>query len=229
MPLPQGAVQPWTHPSFIDAVANLQRDRQIRGSYQPDEVQFHDRCAVCTAALAVSLGHPFSPFLTTELERIQKEAIYQNRVFFTRNLVFVTPTEAWRISFEDALRFEKIHEETYGDFGFELVSVEPGSLAERVSFVKGWFQNTLPVFVNGFTPRSRLVIHNDSDLYSSTLFTLASLNVLLVPGAVVILDDFSMATHVFRAFADYRSAFMRSAHPVAMTSDYAAQVAFVFD
>jgi hypothetical protein len=100
---------------------------------------------------------------------------------------------------------------------------------ERVSFVKGWFQNTLPGFLNGFTPRSRLVVHSDSDLYSSTLFTLASLDKLLLPGVVVILDDFSMATHVFRAFADYRSAFMRSAHPVAMTSDYARVVAFVFD
>jgi hypothetical protein len=100
---------------------------------------------------------------------------------------------------------------------------------ERVSFVKGWFQNTLPGFRNGFTPRSRLVIHNDSDLYSSTLFTLASLDMLLVPGVVVILDDFSHATHVFRAFADYRSAFWRSAHPVAMTSNYALTVAFVFD
>jgi AAA domain-containing protein len=39
----QGTVQPWTHPSFIDVVANLQKDRQIRASYQPDEVQFHDR------------------------------------------------------------------------------------------------------------------------------------------------------------------------------------------
>jgi hypothetical protein len=35
---------------------------------------------------------------------------------------------------------------------------------ERVSFVKGWFQNTLPGFLNGFTPRSRLVVHSDSDL-----------------------------------------------------------------
>jgi O-methyltransferase len=100
---------------------------------------------------------------------------------------------------------------------------------DRVSFVKGWFQNTLSGFLNGFTPRSRLVVHSDSDLYSSTLFTLASLNTLLVPETVVILDDFSVATHVFRAFDDYKSSFMRSAHPVAMTSDYARVVAFVFD
>jgi len=132
----QGTVQPWTQPSFIDVIANLQKDRQIRASYQPEEVQFHDRCVVCTASLALYLGHAFSPFLTGELERIKKEAIYQNRVFFIRNLGFITPTEARRISFEETLRFEKIHEETYRDFGFELVSVEPRSLVERVGIIK---------------------------------------------------------------------------------------------
>src|SRR5258707_1824704 len=73
----QGTVQPWTHPSFIDAIANLQKDRQIRTSHQPDEVQFHDRCAVCTAALAVYLRYPVSPFLAPALERVRKEAIYE--------------------------------------------------------------------------------------------------------------------------------------------------------
>ncbi|HEY2017164.1 MAG TPA: AAA family ATPase, partial [Bryobacteraceae bacterium] len=128
--------EPWTHPSFIDTVVGLQRDRQIRASYQPDEIQFHDRCAVCTAALAVYLGYPVSPLLASELERVKTEAIYQNRVFFIRNLGFITPTEARRITFEETLRFEKIHEEIYRDFGFDLVSVEPGSLVQRVSIIE---------------------------------------------------------------------------------------------
>src|SRR5580704_6195725 len=85
----QGTVEPWTHPSFIDTIARLQRDRQIRAAYQPEEVQFHDRCVVCTAALAVYLGYPFSPFLAGELERIRKEGIYQNKVFFIRNPGFI--------------------------------------------------------------------------------------------------------------------------------------------
>ena len=131
-----GTVEPWRQPSFIDAIANLQRERQILASYQPDEVQFHDRCVVCTAALAVYLGYPVSPFLASELERIRKEAIYQNRVFFIRHLGFATPTEARRISFEETVRFEQIHEEAYRDFGFELISVERGSLADRVSMIK---------------------------------------------------------------------------------------------
>lgn len=131
-----GLFETWRDPSFIDAIAHLQRDRQIRASLQPDAVQFHDRSVVCTAALAVHLGYPFSPFLAAELERIQKEAIYEKRVFFIRNLGFVAPTEARRITYEDALRFEKIHEETYRDFGFELFPVEPASLAERVTLIK---------------------------------------------------------------------------------------------
>ena len=132
----RGSTQPWMKASFIDDIAHLQKDRQIRASCQTDVVQFHDRCVVCTAALAVYLGYAFSAFLASELKRIKEEAIYQNQVFFIRNLGFVTPTEARRISFEDTVRFEKIHEETYRDFGFELISVEPGTLAERVGIIK---------------------------------------------------------------------------------------------
>jgi predicted ATPase len=132
----RGTAQPWADPSFIDEIAKLQTDRQIRASFQPEEVQFHDRCAVCTAALAAYLGYPFSPVLVSELERITREGIFQNRVFLIRNLGFITPTEARRISFEETLRFEKIHEETYREFGFELIPVEPGSLAERASIIK---------------------------------------------------------------------------------------------
>ena len=132
----QGTAQPWTHVSFIDVIADLQRVRQIRASCQLDQVQFHDRSVVCTAALAVWLGRPFSPFLAGELERVKTQAIYQNRVFFVRNLGFVTPTAVRRISFEETVRFEKIHEETYRNFGFELVSVEAATLAERVRIIK---------------------------------------------------------------------------------------------
>lgn len=132
----QGTSEPWKHASFIDAVAKLQRERQIRSSYQPEDVQFHDRSVVCTAALATYLGYRFSPFLTSELERVRNEAVYETRVFFVRNLGFITPTQARRISFEETLRFEKIHEQTYCGLGFELVPVEPGSVLERTRKIK---------------------------------------------------------------------------------------------
>ncbi|MBV8674429.1 MAG: AAA family ATPase [Acidobacteriaceae bacterium] len=132
----QGNDEPWRDPSFIDAIVRLQRDRQMRASCQPDEIQFHDRCVVCTAALAVYLGYPPSSLLTSELERVKKEAVFETRVFFIRNLGFIKPTEARRITFEETLRFERIHEEVYRNFGFELIFVEPASLMERVSIIK---------------------------------------------------------------------------------------------
>ncbi|MGA8620087.1 MAG: AAA family ATPase [Candidatus Sulfotelmatobacter sp.] len=132
----RGIAEPWTHPSFLDSVADLQRQRQIRASRQPDEIQLHDRSAICTAALAAYLGYPVSVTLPRELERIKTEAIYQNRVFFVHNLGFIKPTEAGHISFKESLRFERIHEETYRGFGFELVPVLPGSVPERVATIK---------------------------------------------------------------------------------------------
>jgi predicted ATPase len=132
----QGVSEPWTHPSFIDLVADLQRRRQLRGSCEPNGIQFHDRSAICTVALAQDLGHPVSALLSRELERIERDIVFQKRVFFIRNLGYVTPTEARRISFEESLRFERIHEETYRSFGFEVVSIEAGSVLDRVSAIK---------------------------------------------------------------------------------------------
>lgn len=132
----RGTAEPWRDAAFIDEIAELQKKRQILACYEPPDIQFHDRSVVCTAALAVYLGFPFSPFLTGELKRIKNEAIYENRVFFIRNLGFVTPTEARRISFQETLRFERIHEEVYQDFGFELMFIEPSSVVERVSMIK---------------------------------------------------------------------------------------------
>ena len=132
----KGTLEPWRNPSFIDAVAGLQKLRLNQASFQQDEVQFHDRSVVCTAALASYLGFPLSPFLTSELESIEREAVFESRVFFIRNLGFIKPTEARRITFEETLRFERIHEETYRGFGFELLPIEPASLVERVTKIK---------------------------------------------------------------------------------------------
>lgn len=129
----RGISEPWASPSFIDSVVGLQRQRQFRALCQPDEVQFYDRSPVCTAALSFYLGYPFSAALTRELERIKAEAIYEQTVFFVRHLGVITPTDARRISFEEALVFERIHEEIYQSLGFSLISVEPGNLADRCS------------------------------------------------------------------------------------------------
>lgn len=139
-----GVAEPWTQPVFIDAVVRLQRERQLRAAQMRDDVQFHDRSAICTAALATYLGHPWSVVLRDELERIEAAAIYQRRVFFIRGLGFVTPSEARRISLEEALRFEAIHEQTYCAFGYELVAIAPGSLAQRVAEIERFVDASPP-------------------------------------------------------------------------------------
>ena len=52
------------------------------------------------------------------------------------NLGFIKATEARRISFEEALRFERIHEETYRRYGFDLVAIDAGDLLERMRVIK---------------------------------------------------------------------------------------------
>jgi predicted ATPase len=131
-----GRDEAWRDPSFVDSIVALQRQRQMRASSQPDEVQFHDRSAICTAALAIHLGHPISGALARELERIETEQIFQKRVFLIRNLGFITPTAARRILLEQALAFERIHEDTYRSFGFELVFVEPADVLTRAAAIK---------------------------------------------------------------------------------------------
>jgi predicted ATPase len=149
----RGIDEPWRNPSFIDSIVDLQQRRQIRASCQPDEVQFHDRSAVCTAALAVYLGRPISDTLSRELERIKTEEIYQKRIFVIRNLGFIMPTEARRISFEEALCFEQVHEETYRSFGYEIVSVEPASVPGRVAAIKVALQGANEDWSRGVEPR----------------------------------------------------------------------------
>jgi predicted ATPase len=79
-----GEAEPWKKPAFIDSVVDLQKQRRICAAYQPDDLQFHDRSPVCTAALAVYLEYPFSAALKRELEEITKEWVYETRVFLFR-------------------------------------------------------------------------------------------------------------------------------------------------
>jgi O-methyltransferase len=61
---------------------------------------------------------------------------------------------------------------------------------KRVSFVRGWFQNTVSEFLKGFDGSGTLLIHYDADLYSSTLFLLTTIW-HFVPYYYFIMDDFS--------------------------------------
>ncbi|HWJ40578.1 MAG TPA: AAA family ATPase [Candidatus Limnocylindrales bacterium] len=131
----QGVAEPWTHPFFIDDITSLQKLRQMRIG-DMSGVQFYDRSPLCTYALSVWLGFPISITLADEMERIEKAQIYEKQVFFIENLGFCEPSAARKITFEDSLKFEKVHEETYRSFDYECISVAPQDLAARVEQIK---------------------------------------------------------------------------------------------
>lgn len=131
-----GIAEPWRYPAFIDCIVKLQVQRQFRACDCPEQMQFHDRSVVCSVALATYLGHPISEMVKLEYERIQKESVFEKRVFFIENLGFIAPTAARTITFQEALQFERTHEETYRRFGFELIRIPPGTVAERFSAIK---------------------------------------------------------------------------------------------
>jgi hypothetical protein len=58
---------------------------------------------------------------------------------------------------------------------FSMDGKAPGPFDTRVLFIKGWFQNTLPGYLESLTHEGPALVHYDADLYSSTLFILATL------------------------------------------------------
>jgi predicted ATPase len=131
-----GQSAPHAAPNFIDDILDLQRRRQAQADLIPAPVMIFDRSPVCTWALAEFLGYPPSPTLRREMERIERDKVYETRVFFVENQGFVTATDARRISFDDSLRFERMHAAVYRRFGFELVPIRPAPLEDRAGEIE---------------------------------------------------------------------------------------------
>ena len=142
----RGKSEPWMQADFIDKIIRLQKQRQIETVASQDELQVYDRSPICTFALSRYLGYPPSACLLEEMERIERENIYQRQVFFLEHLGFCQPTEARKISFEESLLFEKIHAEIYTSLGYDLINVPLEALSERVHRIMNWIRRPcLPV------------------------------------------------------------------------------------
>lgn len=145
--------EPWTDPSFVDAIAEVQRQRQLTTPAEAAAIQVYDRSPLCTLALARYLGRPVTLALAAEVERVARERSYDRRVFFVRPLGFVTPTAARRITFAESLVFERLHEEAYGEHGYELVDIPAAPVAHRVAMIeqhiRSWSAATSPAEAPG--------------------------------------------------------------------------------
>lgn len=77
-----------------------------------------------------------------------------------------------------------------------------GLLDDRVHFLEGWFEETLPL-----APVEQLaVLRLDGDYYSSTIEALEALEHKVAPGGFVIVDDHGAIEGCRKAVADYREA-----------------------
>src|SRR5471030_1285336 len=115
-------------PSSTRSSACSDSDRLSR--LVPAELQIYDRSPVCTLALSVYLGLQAQKALSEEIERIRREDVYERRVFFVRDIGFIEPTDARRITFEQSVEFERIHVQTYLRLGYELVDVPRADVAD---------------------------------------------------------------------------------------------------
>jgi len=134
----RGIKEPWKNPSFIDMIIKLQRQRQHQTADLSVPLQYVDRSPFCTYALAVYLNVPPSPLLLEEIDRVLQINIYEPQVFFLENLGFCAPTEARKITYDEALIFERIHQETYDKFGFQCLMIPPVALEERVIIIENF-------------------------------------------------------------------------------------------
>jgi len=128
----------------VSAIVCLQKQRQLETALAPSDLQWYDRSPVCTLALSRYLGYPPSAALREELERIERERIYQRQVFFIQHLGFCQQTSARKITFEESLVFERIHEATYLTLGYDLIKIAPAALAQRVQHILAWISLTDP-------------------------------------------------------------------------------------
>jgi O-methyltransferase len=90
----------------------------------------------------------------------------------------------------------------------------------RVRIVPGWFQQSLPGFLRSYRPAGTLVVHNDCDLYSSTLYCLTRMDPVMSARTLVVFDEFDDILNEYRAFCDYTTAYMRRFKVVAATRHF---------
>lgn len=84
---------------------------------------------------------------------------------------------------------------------FDIKGALPQFDDPRVTLHVGWFNQTLLNFTP--EPCDQLVIHIDCDLYSSTNYVLNTLRHAILPGTIVLFDEFYDHMHELRAFSDF--------------------------
>ncbi len=84
---------------------------------------------------------------------------------------------------------------------------QPPSVRDNVELVEGWFSKTLPSFLDDHKFPEISLLHVDCDLYSSTQTIFANLYERIVPGTIIVFDEYfnypGWEKHEFLAFQEF--------------------------
>ena len=164
-------------------IGDLAKDALARGEL----VLGPDRFAVFTEALKrVRSSQPlYLEFGVFEGETMRwwSEHLRTTGAHFVGFDSFEGLPESWRPGF------------SAGQFG--TGSAPPVVEDARVSFVPGWFDETLPSFA--IPPHDQLIVNVDSDLYSSARTVLDWVAPHMTPGSLLYFDELSDRDHELRA------------------------------
>lgn len=105
-----------------------------------------------------------------------------------------------------------------GSMAYALTSLHIND--ERAGFYKGLFQQTLIPFLDQYENKNRKLIHIDSDLFSSALFTLSQLYRFLKPGDILLFDEFAVPQHEFLAFKLFTESFYVNYEVIGAANNY---------
>jgi O-methyltransferase len=73
----------------------------------------------------------------------------------------------------------------------------------RAQLIKGWFADTVPVFLTDYHPANKKLILMDADLYSSTITVLKAIAPYLQAGDFIMFDEFFAPQHEFKAWIEF--------------------------
>jgi O-methyltransferase len=90
----------------------------------------------------------------------------------------------------------------------------------RCTFVKGFFDSTVPKWLGAHQFERRTVLHLDADLYTSTLFVLTQFLATLKTDSILIFDEFGDPLHEYRAYQDAMAAYRRTSAPVVRNENW---------
>jgi len=104
--------------------------------------------------------------------------------------------------------FTGIREEWNGHSAGDFACKVPKRLPPNAKLIIGWIEDTLPQFLKDH-PENIVFVHIDTDTYSCALFILEAIKDRLIPGSVILFDEYwnypDYEKYEFRAWREFLS------------------------